>query len=123
MDIVYLLHDNLSTTVILFFLVVGLWGLLEFARGGALTGSIVGALIISQVLIVVQGAFGLVLYINGPRPSDPVHILYGLTAALIMPFLWMYFRERAPRQTLFFFSLISLFIVGLAIRGMATGSV
>ena len=122
MDIISLLHDNLSTTVILFFLVVGVWGLLEFARGGVLGGSLAGALIIGQVLIVVQGAFGMVLYVVGPRPSDPVHILYGLSAALVMPALWYYLRDRAPRQLLFFFSLISLFIVGLAIRGMTTGS-
>lgn len=122
MDTVYLLHDRLSTTVMLYFLVVGLWGLLEFARGGEIGGNIAGALVIGQVLVLVQGAFGLVLYIEGPRPDDPVHILYGATAALILPFVWSYVRDKAPRQGLLIYSLVALFIFGLAIRGITTGS-
>lgn len=122
MSIIDLLHDRLATTVMLFFLFVGLWGLLEFARGGSLGGNIAGALIIGQVLIVVQGAFGLILFFGHQRPYDSVHVLYGLTAALIMPFLWSYTKGRNPRQGLLLYSLIALFIFGLAIRGMATGA-
>jgi hypothetical protein len=50
-----------------------------------------------------------------------VHILYGITAAIVMPFVYTYARERNPRQSLAVFSLIALFIGGLAIRGMTTG--
>ncbi|CAN5291465.1 hypothetical protein BH24CHL2_BH24CHL2_7740 [soil metagenome] len=121
MDIVYLLHDRLSTTVLIYFLVVGLWGLLEFARGGEIGGNIAGALVIGQVLVLVQGAFGLAVYIDGPRPEDSVHILYGATAALILPFVWSYVRDKAPRQGLLIYSLVALFIFGLAIRGITTG--
>lgn len=120
MDFVYLMHDRLSVTVMIYFLVVGLWGLLEFARGGAIRGEIAGALVIGQVLVVVQGLFGVVLYINGPRPEDPVHILYGATAVLVLPFAWSYIRDRSPRQGLLIYSLIALFVSGLAIRGMTT---
>ena len=121
MDFAYLMHDRLSTTVMIYFLVVGLWGLLEFARGGSIGGSIAGALVIGQVLVLVQGAFGVVLWVNGPRPDDSVHILYGATAALVLPFAWSYIRDRAPRQGLLIYSLIALFVFGLAIRGMTTG--
>jgi len=107
--------------MVLFMASVGVWGLISFARGESLGGSFSGALMIGQVLIVIQGIFGLILYIDGPRPSDPVHILYGLTAAIIMPFLYTYLRDRDPRQALFFFSLVALFIFGLGVRGMMTG--
>ncbi len=121
MSVVELLHDRLATTVMLFFLLVGLWGLLEFAKGGSLGGNIVGALIIGQVLVVVQGAFGMVLFLISDRPEDTIHILYGFTAALVLPFVWSYVRDRAPRQGLLLYSLVSLFVFGLAIRGMTTG--
>ena len=121
MSAVEVFHDRLSITIILFFAVAGLWGLLEYARGGALGGNIAGALIIGQVLVLVQGALGMVLFIWGDRPDTTVHLLYGFTAALVLPFAWTYFRDRAPRQGLLFYSLISLFIVGLAIRGITTG--
>lgn len=122
MDLIFLLHDRLATTVILFFAIAGLWGLFEFARGGALSGSIVGILIIGQALVMVQGLLGVVLYVAGYRPSTIVHVLYGVTAVIVLPFLWSYVRDRAPRQGLLLYSLVALFIVGLAIRGMTTGS-
>lgn len=122
MSIVLLLHDRLATSVMLFFLFVGLWGLFEFIRGGSLGGNIAGALIIGQVLIVVQGALGMALFVWGDRPGQMLHILYGFTAALVLPFVWSYVRDRAPRQALLLYSVVALFIFGLAIRGMTTGS-
>lgn len=121
MSIVDLFHDRLSITIILFFAVAGVWGLFEYVRGGSLSGSIAGALIIGQVLVVIQGALGMVLFVFGTRPNSLVHLLYGFTAALVLPFVWSYMRDRAPRQALLLYSLIALFIVGLAIRGITTG--
>ncbi len=101
---------------------VGFWGLINFARGGILEGSISGALVVGQVLIGLQGAAGLAIFVEGTyRPADSVHILYGVAAFVTMPFVWSYVRERHPRQGLFFYSLAALFIMGLSIRGIATG--
>lgn len=122
MSIVELFHDRLATTIILFFVIAGFWGLFEFARGGELGGAISGILLIGQGLVLVQGLLGMVLFVWGDRPSQMVHLLYGFTAALALPFAWSYFRDRAPRQGLLIYSLIALFIVGLAIRGMTTGA-
>ena len=122
MSAVELFHDRLATTIILFFAVAGIWGIIEYVRGGAIGGAIAGILVVGQILVVVQGILGLVLFAWGDRPDDLVHLLYGFTAALVMPFAWTYFRDRNPRQGLLINSLIALFIVGLAIRGMTTGS-
>ncbi|CAN5788569.1 hypothetical protein BH24CHL3_BH24CHL3_00150 [soil metagenome] len=121
MSVVELFHDRLAMTVILFFVVASLWGLIEFARGGQLGGTIAGMLIVGQVLIVIQGGLGMVLFVFDERPDDIVHLLYGFTAVLVLPFVWSYVRDKAPRQGLLLYSLVSLFIVGLAIRGMTTG--
>ena len=115
------MHDRLATTVLLFMGAVGLWGIFNFARGETLSGSLVGTLAIGQVLIVIQGLLGALLYVDGLRPPTSVHFLYGLTAVLVMPFVWSYAKERHPRQSLLFYSLAALFIAGLAIRGMTTG--
>ncbi len=121
MSAVELFHDRLATTIILFFLVAGVWGLIEYARGGAIGGGIAGTLVVGQILVVVQGALGMVLFLWGDRPEDMIHLLYGFTAVLVLPFAWSYFRDRNPRQGLLIYSLIALFVVGLAIRGMTTG--
>jgi hypothetical protein len=120
MDAVHLLHENLATTVMLFFLAVGLWGILEFSRGGGIGGNIAGALVIGQVLVVVQGALGMALYLFTDDRPVFTHLLYGFTAALCLPFAWSYMRDKAPRPGLLMYSLLSLFIFGLAIRGMTT---
>lgn len=101
---------------------VGVWGILAYIRGGTLSGSISGALAIGQVLVVIQGLAGLALYVQGNRPTTPVHYLYGLTAILVLPFIWSYLRDRDQRQALLIYSLLALFIAGLAIRGMTTGT-
>ncbi len=112
----------MAITMLLFMGAVGLWGMWSFLRGGVMEGSLSGALIIGQVLIGIQGALGMVLFTNHERPADSVHILYGIAAFVTMPFVWSYVRERHPRQGLFFYSLAALFIMGLSIRGIATGS-
>ncbi|MBA3642548.1 MAG: hypothetical protein M3411_04860 [Chloroflexota bacterium] len=101
---------------------LGVWGMLAYMRGGTLSGSISGALAIGQVLVVIQGLAGLALYVQGGRPTTPVHYLYGLTAILVLPFIWSYLRDRDQRQALLVYSLLALFIAGLAIRGMTTGT-
>jgi hypothetical protein len=119
---ILIFHDRLATSVLLFMLAVGVWGIVSFARGGVLTGSLSGALVIGQALVVAQVLAGVALYIDGARPESSVHILYGLTAILIIPFVWSYVKDRHPRQGLLFYSLVALFIAGLSIRGMATGT-
>jgi hypothetical protein len=107
--------------MLLFMAAVGLWGLLSFLQGGSLSGSLAGALAIGQGLVAVQILAGLALYATGEHPDNPVHYLYGITAVLVLPFAWSYLRERDQRQALLVYSLLSLFIAGLAVRGMTTG--
>jgi len=108
--------------MLLFMAAIGIWGLFMYFTGGGVTGSFSGALTIGELLILAQVGFGVVLYIKGFRPESSIHILYGLTAVVALPFIWSYMRERDARQALLIFSLGALFVSGLAIRGMTTGS-
>lgn len=121
MSMLLLLHDRLATSMLIFMAVVGIWGLFAFVRGGTLSGSLAGAMVIGQVLIAVQVIAGVGLWLIGARPAETTHLLYGATAILVLPFAWSYLRERDQRQALMWYSLLALFIAGLAIRGMTTG--
>lgn len=121
LDIVFLLHDRLSTTVMLYMAALGLWGLVAWFRGQAVSGSIGGALVIAELLVLVQVAAGMLLVATGLRPPTSTHYLYGITAILVLPFAWSYFRMRDQRQALLIYSLLALFIFGLAVRGAMTG--
>ena len=116
------MHDRLATTVMLFMFAVGLWGLYSFFRGEVLSGSIQGALAIGQALVMLQAGLGALLFADGRRAVTSIHYLYGITAVITLPFVWSYMKDRHPRQALLFYSLVALFVAGLAIRGMTTGS-
>lgn len=120
MDILFVLHDRLAVSMLLFATAVGVWGLISYARGERLGGSLAGALVIGEVLIALQVLAGVILAVAGSRPAGAVHYLYGVTAILVLPFAWSFLRDRNQRQALLVYSLIMLFIAGLAIRGMTT---
>lgn len=108
-------------TVMLFMAALGVWGIVAYLRGQGVSGSYGGALVIGELLVLGQVVAGLLVLGAGARPPTATHYLYGVTAVLVLPFAWSYFRERSQRQALLIYSLLALFIVGLAIRGTMTG--
>lgn len=120
MDIIAELHATLAQTAMYFFFAIGVWGIFEYVRGGELGGNIGGAFVIGQVLISVQVLLGVVILAGGFTVQS-VHFLYGITAIISLPFAWSYMRSRHPRQALMIYSLVALWIAGLAIRGIITG--
>ena len=120
MDIIAQLHATLAQTVMYFFFAIGIWGIFEYIRGNELGGSIGGAFVIGQCLVLVQVLLGVVILAGGYRVQS-VHFLYGISAIISLPFAWSYMRSRHPRQGLIVYSLVALFISGLAIRGIITG--
>ena len=121
-EVLQLVHGRLATTVALYMAALGLWGLVSYLRGGTLSSSFSGALVIGEVLVIIQVAAGVSLFATGVPIPGSIHYLYGLTAVLVLPFAWSYFRNRDQRQALLIYSLITLFTFGLAIRGILTSS-
>ena len=121
MDVFSILHDRLAVTVMLFMAAVGAWGIFSYVRGQSVSGSYAGALAIGEALVVVQVAAGVIMLAAGAQPPGATHYLYGITAVLVLPFAWSYLRARNQRQALLVYSLIALFVFGLAVRGMITG--
>jgi hypothetical protein len=121
LEVLALLHDRLSMTVLLFMAAVGAWGLFAYLRGQSISGSYAGALVIGEALVLVQAGAGAAILATGARPPTATHYLYGLTAVLVLPFAWSYLRTRNQRQALLIYSLIAFFIFGLAVRGITTG--
>ncbi|MDQ4076938.1 MAG: hypothetical protein M3220_11915 [Chloroflexota bacterium] len=101
----------------LFTLILAVWGFVRYIRGQGVDGSYLGAVVIAEGLIIVQGLIGGVLYGIGARPERPaVHILYGLTALVSYPALFAYTRGGDTRFEQFLWALVSLFVWGLIIR-------
>ena len=88
------IHDSLANTAVLFIAALGIWALIWRFRGIPLDSTWFGAAMIGEILIVVEGALGGLLYLQGqssalPRPF--MHILYGVVALICLPAAQSYF--------------------------------
>ena len=119
--VVVQLHATLANTVILYMVACGVWGAFSAFRGG-MNGSLAGALVIGEGLILVQALLGIIGYLGGNRPSQGgLHILYGICVAISLPGVYAYTRGRSPVTQALWFGGGALFIAGLAARGITTG--
>lgn len=111
------LHERLQSTVVLFMLALGLWGLFNYFRGNPVTSNYKGALIIGEILLIIEAVLGLVVFLYGLRPARTyIHILYGITAILALPGAFAYTKGRDDRWEGLVYACVSLFLTGLAIR-------
>jgi hypothetical protein len=90
-------HRLLANSIWLFFLLLGLWGLIRSFRQQPVDGSYFGALVIGELIFLLQGLLGAILYFTGARPArDWQHILYGIFALVFLPGLFTYPRATTP---------------------------
>ena len=113
-------HGRLANTALIYFGILAVWGLWRAIRKQGLDSSFWGALIIAEILIVIQGGMGLILWLGGERPARGVHILYGVVAALVIPGLYAYTRGENDRRVMLIYGITLLISVGVILRAMGT---
>ena len=114
------LHGRAATALVLYYTVVGLWGLFIGVRNSGPTPGFRGAIAIAVIASVVQGVLGFLVFAFLRPPNDSLHVLYGFALALAMPLAASMVRDRAPRGQSVALGLAALFTAGLAIRGIIT---
>ncbi len=119
--IVVTLHQGFARVVLIYTLLVALWGLFLWARGRNPSGSYLGALILDWGVIALQGVIGIILVIQGFRPGQLLHLLYGVAAFLTLPTAYFWSDTGTTRRDSLIFGLAALFLFGLAIRATMTG--
>ena len=119
MDVI---HSRLANSVLIYCLVLGAWGLWRFFRKQGVNSNFWGAAVIAEILVLVQGGLGVALWAMSLRPGrGAIHILYGVVSALSLPAVYVYTRGRDERREMLIYAVVLLFMVGIAIRAMATG--
>lgn len=120
MGFVTVLHEGLSNMSWMFFLALGLWGLVRAFRVLPVDGSYLGAVAIGQVLLWVQSVFGVILWIGGrlmvlSRPE--VHILYGAFVIIFLPFIYFTaLRGDDSNRGQWVLAFSNLFMFGVVLR-------
>lgn len=114
------LHERLASAALIFFLVAGLWGLMAYFRRRGVGSDYWGILAIGELLLLVQGALGAWLWLEGQRPGQGIHILYGMVAVITLPAYYAYTKGQDDRRAALAYGMICLFLVGIAMRAATT---
>jgi hypothetical protein len=70
---------------------------------------------------VLQALFGLLLYIQGERPAEGLHFVYGLIVLGAIPVAYVYSDQKQVRRDIVIMSIAVVAVIGAAIRALATG--
>lgn len=116
------IHTRLFTTCWLFALGMSLWAFTLYFRRRPLGSDFLGALVICEILMILQTIFTLVLYVTGyAQPERWVYYLYNLMMALTIPALYAYTKGQTGYREAMLYALTMLFLWGLVLRAVITG--
>ena len=116
-------HARLGNAALFYTIIMALWGLWRFFRRQDIDSSYWGALVIAEILYILQSGLGAFLFFTGigVLARGYIHILYGVVAVLVVPGVFFFTRGDEQRRALLIYSVGFLFLVGVVLRAIATG--
>ncbi len=114
------LHNLIARAIVLYYALLGVWGVFLVIRKADLPAAFRGGLIIGVGMGLVQAGVGLILLLSVGHPRDDLHYLYGASVILTLPLVASYIADKTVSRVLAF-GLANLFMAGLAIRAITTG--
>jgi hypothetical protein len=117
------IHDRMGNTALLFTIVMTVWGLWRYFRRQGVGSSYWGALVIAEIVYLVQDLIGVVMIAGGTtQPLNPLmHILYGVVDVLVLPGIFFFTHGDDKRRASLIYSFGFLFLIGISLRLRATG--
>ena len=114
------LHQRFALALILFSVILGIWGTVAFARRRQIGPGFRSSFVLMIALTAVQGLAGLVL-LTMTQPRELLHVVYGAFAILFLPGVY-YYAGRGSRAREAAFLAGACWIVAIAFgRGIITG--
>ena len=114
-------HGRLANTVMVYCIIMAVWGLIRFFRGQGVSGGYFGAIVIAEILLVIQGLMGLILWF-GVSTFKPgwVHWLYGIVLVMGAPLVYAYTKGKQDRPELLLYAVAFVIMIALVLRAMVT---
>jgi hypothetical protein len=120
-DAIVFIHAVLARALLLFAVLLGIWGTYLYFRKSAVTGGFRSSFLILGGLIAVQGVAGLIVLAAGHRPTELLHMVYGVFAVLFIPGVYLYAHGGTPRREAVFLAGAAWIVSVAFFRGFATG--
>lgn len=122
LQVLAVIHGRLAIALLLFAVLLGLWGTLSLARRRGVSGGFRSSYLLMFGLTALQGVLGAIGYLFGDQPREGLlHVVYGIFAffALIGVYFW---AARGHRDREAFLMAITCWVVAIAYgRGLTTG--
>ena len=117
-----LLHRAGATALLVFAVVLGVWGTYQYFRHEAVSGGFRSSYLLMAGLTAVQGLLGLAAFAFGDRPAGQLlHFVYGIFAVLFLPGAYLYAHSGNPRREALILAGAAWIVTVAYFRGIATG--
>jgi hypothetical protein len=115
-------HGRLGYTAMYYTLILALWGIWRYIRKQGIDGGYWGALVIAEILYILQASLGAFLWISGigNLAGHGIHILYGVVSVLVVPGVFVYTHGDDRRRASLIYGLFFLFLIGIILRAITT---
>ncbi len=115
------LHGYGARVLLVYAVVLGLWGGFIYFRNKELSGGFRASYLIMAGLTAVQGLLGLATFAVGARPIELLHVVYGIFAVVFLPGTYLYAQGGARRREAVILAGASWIVSIAYLRGIATG--
>ena len=99
------------------------------AGAASVTRRSVAGMRVFRILLTITAALGLIqaivgglMWLNGARPGDGLHFVYGGIVLLAIPVAYVYSDQAQVRRDIIIMVIAVLAVIGAAIRALMTGA-
>jgi hypothetical protein len=114
------LHGYGARVLLIWSIVLGGWGTVQYFRNRPLTGGFRSSFLIVAGLTAVQGLLGLAGFAFGLHPRELLHVVYGIFAVVFLPGAYLYSRSGGQRREAVVLAGASWIVSIAFFRGIAT---
>ena len=115
------LHGFAARALLVYAVALGIWGTYRYFRNQELGGGFRSSYLIMAGLTALQGLVGLATFLLGARPTELLHVVYGIFAVIFLPGAFLYAQGGSRRREAVILA-GAAWIVSIAyFRGIATG--
>jgi hypothetical protein len=115
------LHTFGARALVAFAVLLGVWGAYGYFRHAEVSGGFRSSYLIMAGLTAVQGLVGLGLFVAGQRPTELLHIVYGIFAVLFLPGAYLWAQGGSKRREAVILAGAAWIVAIAYFRGISTG--
>jgi len=113
-------HQRVAYSLLLLALIAGIWGIVRYGLRRGVDGNYWSVLGAAELLVLVQGILGVLLWLKGLRPAEGIHLMYGALGAVVLPAFYGLSHGEDDRRAALTYGFLCVLIAGFTLRAIST---